>query len=108
VEGPRQIVVATTREGANAVDGVRVGPSEHDHWNVPGAAAKLERQRVRSQHEIGPGLLRELQSLAVHGFDVEPVLTQMALQEAACRGLRLGEKQRARHAAKLPTPPEPA
>ena len=85
MERPRDVVVAAARQSAHAVDGVRVGPAEHDHRNVGDAPAQFQRECVGGEDRPAATAL-ELELLPIDGLqDLEPILPEVAFEEAARR-----------------------
>ena len=88
-ERPRQAVVGA-RQRAHA--GRRIGAAEHDHRAV-GDDAAVERLRVAEDEDVGIRRARQLLGPLARD-DVEAVVAQLALEEAADGRFRLGEEQR--------------
>ena len=88
-ERPREAVVGA---GERAHPGRRIRAAEHDHRAV-GHDAAVERLGVPEHEDVGIRRARQLLG-ALAGDDVEAVVAQLALEEAADGGFRLGEEQR--------------
>src|SRR4051812_31751075 len=98
-EGPRQAIV---RPGKRAHPGRRIRAAEHDHRAV-GHDTAVERLRV-PEHEY-VGIRRAGQLLgALTRDDVEAVVAELALEEAADCRFGLGEEQRG-HGTRLGAAP---
>ncbi len=93
----RDEVVAAARERTHAVDRVGGLVPDHDHRQV---RERVEHIGVAEQHEVRPRALGELErGAAVAGAeDVEAVVREMALEEAAHVGGGLGDQECGRHA----------
>src|SRR5438270_1433836 len=109
-EGPPDEVVGAALERPHAVDGVGLGPSDHDQRDlaVP-RPALLEGGGVPEEDEVGARPLRELERLAARGRaeDVEAVVGQVTLEKAPSRGLRLGDEDGIRHTRDATGAPPP-
>ena len=102
-ERPVDVVVGAALERAGAVDGVRRLAAQQDHRDVaiPRAArhavaqARAELQ-LGDEDEVGAHALGQVEDLArVAGAEhVEPVVGELALEEAAGLGLGFGDDQR--------------
>ena len=102
MERLRQVVVATAREGTNAVHRVSLRAPEDDHRHVaiprPAGLAFTQAPadiKIVEQDEVRPGPLGELEGLvALPGADdVEAVVGQMSLEEPGDARLRVGDEQ---------------
>ena len=81
-ERARQAVVGA---GERPYAGRRIGAAEHDHGTV-GNDAAVERLCVPEQQDVGIGRARQLLGPFARD-DVEAVVAQLALEEAANGGL---------------------
>ena len=88
-EGPRETIV---RPGERAHPGRRIRAAEHDHRAVRHDAA-VERRRVPEHEDVGIRRAGQLLG-ALAGDNVEAVVAQLALEEAADGRFRLGEEER--------------
>ena len=116
VERAREVVVTAPVERPNAVDSIGLGVPEDDdgHAAIPRAtrlalakpAAHVE--LGGEEHEVGAHALGELECvlLVVGADDVEAVIREMALEEAADALLGLRQEQGLRHATTVAASPD--
>ena len=116
MERARDVVVAAPVERPDAVDGVGLRvPEDDDGYAAVPRATRLALAKAtahvelgREEHEVGTDALgeRERVLLVVGADDVEAVIREMALEEAADALLGLRQEQGLRHATTVAASPK--